>query len=136
MRRFANIALAAAIFAVNVLLNAPLFMTGEMPFRGSIESGYISMARFIAAHPNPWGWDSLQYCGLPTQFLYLPGVPYTTAVLIHLLPGADPQSAYRLLTGTLTCLGPVALFVFALYFTRSRAWALLTASAYTIFSPA
>ena len=36
------------------------------------------MARFITAHPNPWGWNPFQYCGLPTQFLYVPLLPYLT----------------------------------------------------------
>jgi hypothetical protein len=136
MRHGVNIAAAAGLFLLNALLNGPLFMTGEMPFRGSIEGGYVGMARFVSAHPNPWGWDPQQYCGLPTYFLYLPGLPYTTAALVHLLPGAQPADVYRILAGILTCLGPVSLFLFVLYFTRSRWWALLTALAYSIFSPA
>src|SRR5207237_942858 len=91
---------------------------------------------FVSAHPNPFGWDPQQYCALPTQFLYLPGMPYTTAALVHLLRGAQPANIYRILSAILTCLGPVSLFLFALYFTRSRWWALLGALAYSIFSPA
>jgi len=45
--------LAAAIFLSNVALNGPLFQSGEMPFRDSIEGGYASMVRFFADHPNP-----------------------------------------------------------------------------------
>ena len=136
MAKPANLALAAAIFLFNALLNGPLFMAGEMPFRGSIEGGYAGMARFVSAHPNPWGWDPQQYCGLPAQFLYLPGLPYTTAALVHLAPGAEPAQVYRVLSGVLTCLGPVSVFLFALYFTRSRWWSLAAALAYSVFSPA
>jgi hypothetical protein len=136
MRRAVDIVLGAALFLFNALMNGPLFMTGEMPFRGSIEGGYAGMARFISAHPNPWGWDPQQYCGLPTQFLYLPGLPYVTAALVHLVPGAQAADVYRILEGILTCLAPVSLFVFVLYFTRSRLWGLLAALAYSIFSPA
>ncbi len=68
------------IFAINLALNLPLLSPGELPFRDSIEGGYASMARFFAAHPNPWGWNPTQYCGLPTQFTYLP--------LLHYMVGA------------------------------------------------
>lgn len=40
---------------LNALLNGPLFMPGEMPFRGSIEDGYVVIARFVSEHPEPWG---------------------------------------------------------------------------------
>jgi hypothetical protein len=133
--RLHNAALALAIFLINVALNGPLFMTGELPFRGSIEGGYAAMARFVAEHPNPWGWNPFQYCGVPTQFLYLPGLPYLTAGLAW-LTGAPPVDLYRMVAAVLACLGPVTLFFFALYFTRSRAWAFAAALAYTLFSPA
>src|SRR6516164_9825058 len=63
VKRFVTPLMALAIFVLNLLLNAPLFMTGEMPFRGSIEGGYVGMARFLSEHPNPWGWNPLPYCG-------------------------------------------------------------------------
>src|ERR1035441_9347580 len=37
--------LALLIFLLNLWLNAPLFMSGELPFRGSVEGGYVSMSR-------------------------------------------------------------------------------------------
>jgi hypothetical protein len=128
--------LAISVFLLNALLNSPLFVRGEMPFRGSIEGGYAGMARFITAHPNPWGWNPFQYCGLPTQFLYVPLLPYLTAVIARLVPALEPEYAYRLLAALGACLGPVAVFVFALHFTGSRRWALAAAVAYTVFSPA
>jgi hypothetical protein len=75
VKRFATPLMALFIFLLNVTLNAPLFMAGEMPFRGSIEGGYVSMARFLSQHPDPWGWNPLPYCGIPTQFLYVPNMP-------------------------------------------------------------
>ena len=80
--------MALAIFLLNVWLNAPLFMTGELPFRGSIEGGYVGMARFISAHPNPWGWNPFPYCGLPTEFMYVPGAAVSDRAL-------DPPAAAR-----------------------------------------
>lgn len=128
-------ALAAAIFLVNAGLNGPLFLPGEMPFRGSIEGGYAGTARFIAANPHPWGWNPLQYGGLPAQSMYLPALPYLAAGMMWLAPGAAPEHVYRVTAATLACLGPVTLYFFALLFTRSRRWALAIALAYTFFSP-
>ena len=62
MKRWATSAMALTIFLLNLWLNGPLFMAGELPFRGSIEGGYVAMARFIAGHPNPWGWNPFPFC--------------------------------------------------------------------------
>ena len=127
--------LALAIFAVNVWVNGPLFMPGEMPFRGSIEGGYIGMARFVSEHPNPWGWNPFAYCGMPAQFMYVPALLYTTAGFVHLWPHASVNAVYRVIVATMACLGPVTLFLFALYFTKSRRWSFAAALAYSFISP-
>ena len=51
--------LAVLILFLNLWLNAPLFMPGELPFRGSVEGGYVGTSRFLSQHPNPWGWNPL-----------------------------------------------------------------------------
>jgi hypothetical protein len=94
VKRLATPAGAVAIFLLNVWLCGPLFYPGELPFRGSIEGGYVAMARFLSDHPNPWGWNPLPYCGLPTQFLYVPVLPYGTALLLRLLPHLGPDTVY------------------------------------------
>jgi hypothetical protein len=123
------------LFALNVALNVPLFLPGEMPYRDSIEGGYASMARFFWEHPSPWGWNPTQYCGLPAQFTYLPGLPYLAAAMSRLIPAIAPDYGYRILAALFACLGPATLFFFVLYFTRSRGWALAVALAYTFYSP-
>lgn len=135
MKRLVTPLMALAIFLLNVLLNAPLFMAGELPFRESIEGGYVGMARFISQHPNPWGWNPFPYCGLPTQFMYVPGVPYVSALFIRLLPHASPDQVFRTVVSLMTCLGPVTLFCFALYFTKDRKWSFAMAIAYSLLSP-
>lgn len=130
-----TILLAAAIFALNVLLNWPLFQDGAQPYRGSIEAGYAGIARFFSLHPNPWGWNPYIYCGLPTQFTYLPGAPYTVALLMWWLPQLEALHAYRIVSAFLACLGPVTLFLFALYATGSKWWSLAAALGYTLCSP-
>ena len=54
MKRLWTPLAALAILALNLWLNGPLFMHGDLPFRGSIEAGYVPPSRFISAHPNPW----------------------------------------------------------------------------------
>jgi len=135
VKRLATPLLGLALFLMNVWLNWPLFMPGDLPFPGSIERGYVGMARFVAEQPNPWGWNPLPYCGLPTQFMYVPGLPYVSALFIRLLPHASPDTIYRIIVSLATCLGPVTLFLFAVYFTRSRKWAFATALAYSLISP-
>ena len=126
--------LLGGLFALNVALNIPLFQAGEMPYRDSIEGGYAATARFFTAHPNPFGWNPTQYCGLPSQFTYMPGLPYLAAALSR-ATAIPPEHAYRVVAAVFGCLGPVGLFVFVLYFTRNRWWALAAALAYTFFSP-
>ena len=133
--RAATPLLALLILGLNLWLNAPLFMSGELPFRGSVEGGYVGMARFIAQHPGMWGWNPLPYCGLPAQFMYVPALLYLSAFFMHLLPQAAPEMVYRTIVSLATCLGPVTLFLFALHFTRSRRWALAAALAYSFLSP-
>ena len=135
MKRLWTPLAALAILALNLWLGGPLFMHGDMPFRGSIEAGYVATARFISAHPDPWGWNPFQYCGIPTRFLYVPALPYLTALLVRLLPHVELDYIYRAIVSLATCLGPVTLFLFAYYFTRSRRWSFLAALAYSFLSP-
>ncbi len=122
------------LLALNVILNSVLFLPGERLYRGSIEPGYVSMARFVAENPNPWGWKPEHYCGLPARFAYLPGLPYLAAAGIW-LSGGDPSQVYRVITVTLASFGPVAFFFLALYLFRDRRWALAAGAVYTFFSP-
>jgi hypothetical protein len=127
--------MAITIFVLNLWLNAPLFMRGDLPFRGSIEGGYVGMARFLSQHPNPWGWNPIPYCGLPTQFMYVPGVLYFSALWMRLLPHASPDAVYRTIVSLMTCLGPVTLFLFARYMTGSPLGSFLMALGYSFLSP-
>ena len=135
MKRLITPGLALLLLLLNILLNAPLFMHGELPFRGSIEAGYVATARFISDHPNPWGWNPNQYCGLPTRFMYVPALPYLTALVVHMAPAVHLEYVYRFIVSLATCCGPVTLFLFALRFTRNRRWAFVAALAYTLVSP-
>lgn len=132
--RSVTVALGATLFILSLLLNAPLFMQGEMLYRDSIEGGYASMVRFVAAHPQPWGWNPTQYTGLPTQFTYLP-LPLYAGAALSWCTGVEPDYAHRLVAATAACLGPVTMFLFILYFTGRRAWAFCAAAAYILVCP-
>lgn len=66
----------------------------------------------------------------------MPGLPYSVATLLWIRPALEPQAAYRIVTAILGCLGPVTLFLFAAYFTRSTRWAFAAAIGYSLCSPA
>ncbi len=122
------------LFLLNAALCLVFFLPGEGVYRDSIELGYASMARFFAAHPNPFGWVPLQYGGMPAHLWYLPLIPFTGAALIRLLPFLEPYYAYRLLIVSLACLAPVTLFYFVHRFTRERRWAAFAALLFTLVS--
>ncbi|MEZ5354878.1 MAG: hypothetical protein R2762_19765 [Bryobacteraceae bacterium] len=132
--RHRTILLAVIVFAVNLGLNRFLYLPGEGVYRESIEDGYASMARFFLQHPSPFGWNPLQYEGLPAHMWYLPVVPYSAALAMKLLPMFDHVHVYRMVVATGALLGPVSFFAFVLFFTRSRKWAFLTAITYSLFS--
>ncbi len=134
-KRLSFAAALVAIFALNIALYGPLFSAQERPYKGSIAAGYAGITRFIAEHPNPWGWNPQQYAGQPTQFTYPPLVPYASASL-HWIAGIEPFWAYRLTVAFFACLGPVTLALAFYWLTDRRRWAFLLGVAYTIFSPA
>jgi hypothetical protein len=127
--------MAGALFAANVAINLPLAQNGAQPYRGSIESGYASIARIFAQNPNPLGWNPYTYSGLPTQFTYLPVVPYTTALLLWARPEMDALHAYRIVITLIACLGPVTLFLFGALVSGSRWWPFAAALLYSVCSP-
>jgi len=133
--RFAILILALALFALNLAVNLPLMENGAQPYRGSIESGYASMARFFAANPNPWGWNPYIYNGLPAQFTYLPVVPYSVAVPLWANPEMDALHAYRIVITLLACLGPAGLFLFGALASGSKWWPFAAALLYSFCSP-
>ncbi len=122
------------IFGLNLVLYGPLFSRQQRPYPGSIAAGYAGITRFVAEHPNPWGWNPQQYAGQPTQFSYPPLLPYTAAAL-HWVSGVEPYYAYRLLVGLAACLGPVTLGLAFYSFGGGLWWSLLLALIYTCCSP-
>lgn len=134
-RTTAALGALALVAVVSFGLNLILFFPGESVYRDSIEMGYASIARTIAANPHPWSWNPLQYNGLPTQFLYLPLLPYAATLATRLLPGVEFPYLWRLLVAAATCCAPLAVWWLVRLFTRSALWATLSALAWTLWSP-
>jgi len=121
----------AFIFILNVLLIYPLF-TGECTrHMGSIESAFISDARFIDENGFA-NWNPLWYCGFPFHLSYTPLIPYLTVVTHWMIPTISIPQSYRLITALAYAFGPVTLFLFVKYLTRKELTAFITAIIYSV----
>jgi len=121
-----------AIFLLNLALVFPLF-TGEYTAHiGSIESAFISHARFIAENYPNLTWNPLWYAGFPFHFFYMPLMPYLVAVAHWAYPSISISQAYRIITGLSYCLGRVTLYVFVKYLTKRDSAAWIAAITYSI----
>jgi hypothetical protein len=123
------------LLVLNVVLNWRILLPGVSPYRGSIESGYAYMAKWVAQHPDPWGWNPLQYCGLPTHFMYLPLLPYWNALWLRLFPALDANDVSRATSFAALCLGAVSVYLFVRYFGGARRIAIYAGLAVTFCSP-
>ena len=127
-----DLAIAIGLFAVQAILIAPLFAGEFTRYRGSIESAYITDARFIVQHFPDLSWNHLWYLGFPFEWFYTPLLPALVAVVGKLIDNVP--AAYRLVAAAGYALGPAALYVATREIARSRAAAVFAALAF-IFLP-
>ncbi|MFH1484798.1 MAG: hypothetical protein ABIH46_01890, partial [Chloroflexota bacterium] len=120
------ILIAGGIFAVNVTIVWPLFSGGYTTFMGSIESAFLTDARFIAENFPYASWNSLWYMGFPFHLFYTPALPYLVAIL-HLLGDMSVSSAYRIFIGISYAAIPATFFLFVYYLTRRFCPAIIAA---------
>ena len=133
MRRLpVDLLVAGGLFVVQAALIAPLFAGDFTRARGSIESAYITDARFIAAHFPDLSWNPLWYLGFPFEWFYTPLLPAVVAVLGKL--SGDVPAAYRIVAATGYALGPAALYLASRQVTRLRLAGAFAALAF-IFLP-
>ena len=128
--------LGLALFALNVALVLPLFQGGYTRFTGSIESAFITDARFISEHGLFTTWNPLWYLGFPFHLFYTPLLTYLAAMFHSLLPDLSIPSAYRATSALCYALGPVTLFFFTRYLTRRVLTALICAIGYSVLPSA
>src|SRR5574341_2169992 len=100
------------IFLLTAALIWPLFKVNYTDKWDSIESTFISDARFLRDHwPHP-RWQPLWYCGTRFDYIYPPALRYGTAVLTKLYPPLLPVRAYHIYTAFFYCLGIAGVYLF------------------------
>src|SRR5262245_32471782 len=84
------------VFLLTAALVKPLFKAKYLDKWDSIESTFISDARFLADHwPHP-RWQPLWYCGTRFDYVYPPMLRFGTAVITKIHPRVWPVKAYHL----------------------------------------
>lgn len=124
-----------AVFLVVAILIWPLFRIKYLDLWGSIESTFISDARFLRDHwPHP-NWQPNWYCGTRTDYIYPPALRYGTAAITKAVPKVLPVRAYHIYVAFFYCFGIAAVYVLARYGSASRIAAMVAAAAATLVSP-
>jgi hypothetical protein len=123
------------IFLFAAVLIRPLFRVDYLDLWGSIESTFISDARFLRDHwPHP-DWQPNWYCGTRTDYIYPPALRYGTAGISKALPELLPVRAYHLYVAFFYCFGIAAVYLLARFGSRSRLAGWIAAAATALVSP-
>jgi hypothetical protein len=122
------------LFVFTAVLVGPYFKVKFTDKWGSIESTFISDARFLAAHwPHPQ-WQPLWYMGTRFDYIYPPALRYGTAA-ISKVTGFWPVKAYHFYTMFFYCVGIAGVYLLIRAASRSRGAAWLGAAATALMSP-
>src|SRR5205085_8709130 len=125
--------LLLALFATALI--RPLYKAEYLDAWNSIESTFISDARFLSDHWVHPGWQPNWYTGTRTDYVYPPGLRYGTAALSRLRHKSTARS-YHLYIALLYALGIAGVYVFVRAGSRSRWTAVWAAIASAVVSPA
>jgi hypothetical protein len=124
----------AIIFFIATALIFPLFSLSYSTNWPSIESTFISDARFLVGHwPHPT-WQPLWYGGTRWDYIYPPALRYGTAI-VAMLFSTDTVTGYHGYTALLYALGIVGVYVLARAGSGSRMDGWLSAIAAALISP-
>jgi hypothetical protein len=122
------------LFVFTAVLVGPYFKAKYTDKWSSIESTFISDARFLTAHwPHPQ-WQPLWYTGTRFDYIYPPALRYGTAV-ISMITGFWPVKAYHFYTTFFYCVGIAGVYLLIRAGSRSRGAAWLGAAATALMSP-
>jgi hypothetical protein len=122
------------VFAFATILVRPLYKAEYLDAWNSIESTFISDARFLSAHwPHP-NWQPNWYLGTRTDYVYPPALRYGTAALSCLRHTSTARS-YHLYIALLYGFGIAAVYVFVRTGSRSRWIGIWAAIASAMVSP-
>ena len=124
----------ALLFLLASLFLAPYYTHKYTDQWRSIESTFISDARFLAAHwPHP-RWQPLWYTGTRFDYIYPPALRYGTAALSKIF-GWWTVKAYHFYTIFFYCVGIAGVYLLVRAGRRSRMAAVLSALAAGLMSP-
>jgi hypothetical protein len=122
------------LFAFATVLVRPLYKGEYLDAWASIESTFISDARFLTAHwPHP-GWQPNWYLGTRTDYIYPPALRYGTAELSRIRHASTARS-YHLYIALMYAFGIVAVYCFVRTGSGSRWLAIWAAVASAMISP-
>jgi hypothetical protein len=122
------------VFLFAAILVRPYFKAKYTDKWASIESTFISDARFLVEHwPHPQ-WQPLWYAGTRFDYIYPPALRYGTAA-ISKLTGFWPVKAYHFYTAFLYAIGIAAVYLLMRVGTGSRGASYLGAVATALMSP-
>lgn len=133
-RRQQIAASAVTLFLANLYVCRELFALTYTRYYGSIEAAYISIAHWIVQHPSEFSWFPLWYGGIPYANTYPPLLHWIVGYTA-LATGWTEALAYHAVTALTYCLGPLALFCFALRLSGSVGRSFAGALLYSCVSP-
>jgi hypothetical protein len=122
------------VFLFTAVLIRPYFKAKYTDKWASIESTFISDARFLADHwPHPQ-WQPLWYTGTRFDYIYPPALRYGTAAISKVI-GYWPVKAYHFYTAFFYAIGIAGVYFLMRIGTRSRGGAWLAAISTALMSP-
>ena len=122
------------VFLFTAILIRPYFKAKYTDKWASIESTFISDARFLIQHwPHPQ-WQPLWYGGTRFDYIYPPALRYGTAI-ISKVTGFWPVKAYHFYTAFFYALGIAGVFLLIRIGSGSRGSAWLGAVSTALMSP-
>jgi len=91
------------------------------------------MANLAGEHWYKPSWWPYWYNGMPFEYTYAPLVPALTFAIAR-LSGFSAAHAFQIVSGSVYCLGPAALFAMAWQLTRRAGWSFVAAVVYSLSS--
>lgn len=124
------------VVIASAFLMRPWFRTKYLDNWGSIESTFISDARFLVDHWPAPKWQPLWYGGTRFDYVYPPGIRYGPAAMVKLYPKLSIAKAYHIYTGFFFCVGIAAIYFLVRVGSGSRRSGFIAAAAAALVSPA
>jgi hypothetical protein len=122
------------VFLLTAVLIWPLFKAKYLDKWASIESTFISDARFLKVHwPHPL-WQPLWYGGTRFDYIYPPALRYGTAALAKFYPMTEAR-AYHLYIAFFYCIGIAGVYLLVRVACESRGASWLAAASTALLSP-